>query len=442
MTALHIKELRLRNYRSFRDARLPLSDLTFLVGRNASGKSSLLDALDFVREALTDSLPIAIERRGGMEALRHRLAADDELVEVAVVLNVMAVTGDDGGHVGIPSAAGMDYISEGWDAVQSDSVVYGFAVDRTGAVVRELVTSERRILPGFIRDRSSLRFVGEAVSWSPAIPAESLALPLFSGRGVTSTDRTFSVQASTGRWTLYPQLIRGALVSMRSSRPLPAAIVEGRELAAGDVLTPDARNLADVVHQLREREPRRFESILAGLRTVTPGVETVDTVTLAGRRHLQFHQTLSGRSFVFQVSSMSDGTLRALALLCALHQPRSASLVTIDEIEDALNVGALFAIVEQALAVTEPPSSSEGNVPTQVLLTTHSTEVLSLPMATGERIRILENRDGASWIFALSPEVIADLQPPETVGRLLRINALWPDETPLVNGGDLFALPV
>jgi predicted ATPase len=434
VTGLHIKELRLRNYRSFRDARLPLSDLTFLVGRNASGKSSLLDALDFIREALTDSLPIAIERRGGMEALRHRLAAEDELVEVAVVLNVTRTAA-------LADIPGVQSDNVGRAATETCSAVYGISLDAKGIVVRELLGSNGGFLPGFRRSRSNLQFVGEMAHWDLSLPDDVLVLPMVSGRGVAE-DRQRSSAYGSGPHLLFPQLVQGSLSSFRSSRPTSTSIIEGRELAVGDVLTPDARNLADVVHFLRERVPERFESILAGLRTVTPGIENVDTVTIAGRRHLQFHQSLSGRSFVFQVSSMSDGTLRALALLCALHQPRSASLVTIDEIEDALHVGALFAIVEQALAVTEAPSSPERSAPTQVLMTTHSTEVLSLPMATGERIRILENRDGASWIFALSPEVIADLQPPETVGRLLRINALWPDETPLINGADLFALPV
>lgn len=437
---LHIKELRLRNYRSFRDARLPLSDLTFLVGRNASGKSSLLDALDFIREALTDSLPIAIERRGGMEGLRHRLAPDGEPVELAVVMNAVATAGPGGAHVGVPGSGGQDFIPEGWDPPLPSTLIYGFSLDSSGIVIRETLDLDAGVLPGFRRDRADLRFIGEQVQWSPIAPQDVLVLPLLSGRGASDGAQYLSVQG-TARWSLAPRFALGALSSFRSSRPLLAAIVEGRELASGDVLMSDARNLADVVHQLRERAPAQLSSVLASLSAVTPGIEAIDTVTLAGRRHLQFHQRLGDKTFAFQVSAMSEGTLRALALLCALHQPRSGALVTIDEIEDALHVGALFSIVEQALAVTEPPSAVDRTVPTQVVLTTHSTEVLSLPMATGERIRILENRDGASWVFALSPDVIADLHPPETVGRLLRINALWPDEQPLVNGPDVFAFP-
>jgi hypothetical protein len=66
----HVQELRLVNYRGFRDARLPLEGLTFLVGRNGAGKTTLVDALSFVREALTLSPPTALVKRDGIGEVR------------------------------------------------------------------------------------------------------------------------------------------------------------------------------------------------------------------------------------------------------------------------------------------------------------------------------------------------------------------------------------
>ena len=66
-----VEELRLRNFRAFENARLELSDLTFLVGRNGAGKSSLLDAMDLLREAVSDSLENALDRRGGLQKVQR-----------------------------------------------------------------------------------------------------------------------------------------------------------------------------------------------------------------------------------------------------------------------------------------------------------------------------------------------------------------------------------
>ena len=46
--------------------------LTFLVGRNGSGKSNFLDALRFVADALNTSLDHAIRDRGGINDVRRR----------------------------------------------------------------------------------------------------------------------------------------------------------------------------------------------------------------------------------------------------------------------------------------------------------------------------------------------------------------------------------
>ena len=40
-----LKSVNVRNFKSYRDATLPLSELTVLIGANASGKSNLIEAL-------------------------------------------------------------------------------------------------------------------------------------------------------------------------------------------------------------------------------------------------------------------------------------------------------------------------------------------------------------------------------------------------------------
>ena len=64
-----ITNLKLQNWKSFADAELFLDPLTFLIGTNASGKSNILDALDFLRKLamgiqLKDIVPSV---RGGEE---------------------------------------------------------------------------------------------------------------------------------------------------------------------------------------------------------------------------------------------------------------------------------------------------------------------------------------------------------------------------------------
>lgn len=62
----------LKNYKSIAACDVQLGPLTFLVGRNGSGKSNFLDALRFVADALNSSLDHAIRDRGGISDVLRR----------------------------------------------------------------------------------------------------------------------------------------------------------------------------------------------------------------------------------------------------------------------------------------------------------------------------------------------------------------------------------
>lgn len=87
---VRIRRLRLTNYRSVGSCDLELGDLAVLVGPNGAGKSNILDALVFLKDALTMNLRRAVYRRGadqialrGSEQLVHgdtrvgRVTAED-----------------------------------------------------------------------------------------------------------------------------------------------------------------------------------------------------------------------------------------------------------------------------------------------------------------------------------------------------------------------------
>ena len=67
-----IKRVILKNYKSIAACDVQLQPLTFLVGRNGSGKSNFLDALRFVADALNSSLGHALRDRGGINDVRRR----------------------------------------------------------------------------------------------------------------------------------------------------------------------------------------------------------------------------------------------------------------------------------------------------------------------------------------------------------------------------------
>ncbi len=70
-----ITKLRLKNWKSFKDSTLYIDPLTILIGINASGKSNVLDALDFLKKIATPHWSIndaAGSIRGGFDFIIRR----------------------------------------------------------------------------------------------------------------------------------------------------------------------------------------------------------------------------------------------------------------------------------------------------------------------------------------------------------------------------------
>jgi predicted ATPase len=85
-----VTRLILKNWRNFRDANIPLRDVTYLLGPNASGKSNLLEALRFLRDISKPEgggIQRAVRDRGGLTKVRCLHARNDPEVLIEVHLS-------------------------------------------------------------------------------------------------------------------------------------------------------------------------------------------------------------------------------------------------------------------------------------------------------------------------------------------------------------------
>ncbi len=382
MSRVILKELRLRNYRAFADARLVLDDVTFLVGRNGAGKSTLMDAFSFISEAVTNSLGTALERRGGFLGLfprdSHRRARSG--ISVAVCLQ---------GEGEPPVLYGFTI---GWDSRKA-----GYRVEQ------EILEEDRG--PSFKRGKRDFR--SNVDSLQPVIDRETLILPLIAG--------------ASASWKTIVEALR--LVSVHQFSP--QAIRSEPKIGRQERLSGDGDNAGDILKHIELEDKTWIEQHLAA---AVPGIREVWVKTVVGRRVIGFaQQGNDGQVEQFDASVMSDGTLRSLGTLLALRQTPRPSIVLLDEIEDSLHPYAHGVLLE---------AIDEASVEFPVVVSTHSPEILSHPTALGERIRIIQWNEGTSQIYNLSENVQANLRPPLTVGQLLRANALWTAAEPSTTGDE------
>jgi len=80
-----INKLTLSNFRSLGpDATITPGRLNFLVGVNGSGKSNVLRALTFVREAARMGLPGAMTNSNGIESIRRHSSGHARNVKIEI----------------------------------------------------------------------------------------------------------------------------------------------------------------------------------------------------------------------------------------------------------------------------------------------------------------------------------------------------------------------
>lgn len=193
---------------------------------------------------------------------------------------------------------------------------------------------------------------------------------------------------------LFP--ILDALRELRAYSIVPDRLRELQDPDEGARLLFDGRNAASVLRHLSDDGRQELEEMLAH---VVPGIVGVRTVQRGNKLTLEFTQHTERGDNHFEALQMSDGTLRLLGLLLALYQSATPRFMAVEEPEATIHVAALQALMEVFQARTPY---------TQVLLTTHSAEILdSVPI---DDVYLVEAQDGFSRLGPVSEESMAVVQ--------------------------------
>lgn len=135
----------------------------------------------------------------------------------------------------------------------------------------------------------------------------------------------------------------------------------------------------------------------------------------------------SGDPCCYDASSTSDGPLRALSALVAVAQLADGSvpvrLVGIEEPETALHPAASGALTD---------AFREAAVHTQVVVTTHSPDLLDQFDPETDRLLVARNRDGATEIGPIDPASRAAIKEHlYSPGESPRMDQFQPDQADL-----------
>ena len=360
-----------------------MDNLVFVVGRNGSGKSNLADVFAFVAEAMVSPLQAVFDRKGGIAAVRNRSSVKSAPPNMGLAFEFGPSNGIDGGRYGFEVKALPNY---------------GFRIVREQCLVR---------MKGGARwwfDRAE-SWSSNADGLTPALEPTALALPLVGG-----DERFASVFKLLG--------------GMRVYSIEPGKLREMQDPDSGVSLRSDGSNAASVLQELTTRGPDASsirQEIHEFLETIVPETKSVKPKKHGNKLSMSFSQQWGiDKKLTFDAFSMSDGTLRSLGLILAIFQKPSPSVVVIEEPEATIHPGALGALLDLIRRASKTM---------QVLVTTHSPELLDAKWISDENLRIVSWQEGASHVLRPS-EATRNAMRKHLMGagELLRSNALHAEE--------------
>ena len=81
---MRVSKLTLQNFKSFRDATVQFGPFNVVIGANASGKSNLVQAFQFLKDIAEHGLENAVSLQGGVEFLRNMGSSPEEPIRISI----------------------------------------------------------------------------------------------------------------------------------------------------------------------------------------------------------------------------------------------------------------------------------------------------------------------------------------------------------------------
>lgn len=341
---MRIERLSVKNWRNFKKAEIDIDRRLFIVGPNASGKSNLLDALRFLHDVADRGLRHAVQSRGGMARLR-----------------CLSARNTNHGWVGL-----------GVTLRDSDNTKWTyelhFANERRGEhrtlVAREIVTKDGAEIVNRPNEDDNK-------------DKELLIQTALEQVSLNQSFRQITEKFSRIRYMhLVPQIIKHYDLSQeRNQDPFGSGF------------------LADIARTNEKTRTRRLKKITEALRLTVPQTTELSFFRdETGQPHLGIHcDHWRPDSALQDERDLSDGTLRLIGLLWLLHEAtHSNRILLLEEPESSFHP----SIARQLPVIFYRMTRGRGS---QVILSTHSTEMLSDPSLGVNEVVVLEpGQDGTT----------------------------------------------
>lgn len=194
--------------------------------------------------------------------------------------------------------------------------------------------------------------------------------------------------------------LRTRLLTARAYRLDHVAMTEPVYPVSSDELAWNGGNLAARLAALRERAPEAYAGLEAEVLRLFPEYSGLELAP--GRGSFALRLKDEAETAAVEAGELSQGTLYTLALLALAFDPAPPAIVGIEELDRGMHPRLLRDVRDILYRLSYPADYGHERAPVQVIVTTHSPQMLDLFRDHPEEVVIAEKSGRAATFSRLS----------------------------------------
>ena len=394
-----ITRIQVMNYKSLRCIDIPMSRFHVLVGPNASGKSAFLDVLSFLHDFISEDLDFAVEKRtenfydlvwGQSDKSGHFEMA----IEAEIPTNIINLTKFNNYVIRYELSIGMKCVEDESEIFEEKLFFRNKKTNKNKDNIHTIITKNHEISEPYLikinKDSTNNNFTN-------VVYHEKFANYVLKQENISYTDKGIigsvgprssnEARGPSGSYMTPSKSKISGLNVLSDDKLMPyffwfksillneiqlyyhenSKLKSNSKPGASNDLEKDGSNLSKVIRKFEASNPDIFNQWICHLKTALPDLESMHT----------YHNSKDG-SLVLKIKysnniklparSISDGTLRLLALTLPAYLPDNQGVYMFEEPENGIHPQAIETVIDSL------KSFYKG----QVFITTHSPLILSL----------------------------------------------------------------